>query len=186
MVNDKNITLDGAKNSLIGALLVLSSLPIQFPAYANDDSEQYYQQALKELSQGKTGRAERLLNRVIYFDPKHLVARFELIDIYFGKRRFQEALKLAEDGIKLTPDVSELWLKKGLILRDSGSQAEAQGAYDKAVILAPNDAMVLRRASGFYRFIGDSAKAQALNLQRKQLLDSGDPNIRKKQQGDQG
>ena len=58
----------------------------------------------------------------------------------FRERKYEEALKKAEEMIKLDESKPLSWFSKGLALRDLGRYEEALAAFSKAVELAPEQA----------------------------------------------
>lgn len=157
------------KRGLSLPALMVTGLLFTTPVRADEDPQRYFAQATQALALAQPGKAERLLHRVLHLDPARSQARYRLIDLYFTQQRYDAALRIAENGLNLNPNDPELWVRKGLVLRESGTQAQAQAAYDKAESLAPDNPVILRRASGYYRHIGNLGKSQALNMRRKQL-----------------
>ena len=90
----------------------------------------------------KTG-AVNLLDEFLVYEDRELKEESieaEFRTLLFRERKYEEALKKAEEMIKLDKSKPLSWFSKGLALRDLGRYEEAFAAFSKAVELAPEQA----------------------------------------------
>ncbi len=87
----------------------------------------------------KTG-AVNLLDEFLVYEDRELKEESieaEFRTLLFRERKYEEALKKAEEMIKLDENKPLSWFSKGLALRDFGRHEEAFAAFSKAVELNP-------------------------------------------------
>ncbi|WP_286262990.1 tetratricopeptide repeat protein [Thalassotalea atypica] len=69
--------------------------------------------------------AEKLFEDVLLISPSHLAARKQLAALLYGRQSLQEAINLLANGIKLTPQDSELRIMLAKIYSERGFQQQA-------------------------------------------------------------
>ena len=87
----------------------------------------------------KTG-AVNLLDEFLVYEDRELKEESieaEFRTLLFRERKYEEALKKAEEMIKLDESKPLSWYSKGLALRDLGRNEEALAAFSKAIELDP-------------------------------------------------
>ncbi len=61
-------------------------------------------------------------------------------NVLVGLWRYEEALAVLDEALRLRPDHADAWYNKGLALAELGRHEEALAAYEQALRLRPNDA----------------------------------------------
>src|SRR5207302_345187 len=113
-------------------------------------------------------KAGRLIEAKVVNDPKRLLA---LSGFYLGIERGDEAARLAEQAVKLTPEWAEAHNALGLALHISLRLNEAAAEYKRALELGPNTRGARRGLADLDRATGKFE--EALPLYRDQV--SADP-----------
>ena len=70
---------------------------------------------------------------------KSIEALEEIINYYFEKEKYDEALTFANQLVEFAPYSSDGWMRKGMILNNLFRYNEALQCYDQAISLNPND-----------------------------------------------
>lgn len=78
-----------------------------------------------------------------------------------GQNRFDGALRLVEEALRLAPRSAEAWFRKGEILRDHNDDAGALSAYGQALAIDPNALRVRLARAGVNLKLGEREAALA-------------------------
>jgi serine/threonine protein kinase/Flp pilus assembly protein TadD len=135
-------------------------------------------------AQGQYSRSISVLQRSIEIRPT-LEAYSNLGGAYFALRRFPEATRMYNQGLKIDDRDSLIWGNLGDALYwTAGRRTESAAAYGKAISLAaaklevnPRDATLLAFRSTYYAMVGDKTSAMS-DLQRALELASADADVR--------
>ncbi len=101
-----------------------------------------------------------------------------LAEIEKEKRELKLLKKFAEKmDVLLIEDMKESWKSKGHTLNGLGKYEEAIRAYDKAIMIAPNDADTWYRKGLILKLIGQTEDADAAFEKAKELDLQSDPSI---------
>ncbi len=104
-------------------------------------SPQYQEQLaqyLLELGQGAEAEAEIEARRAIELDGQSAVAHYLLSRALFGRSRFHEALMAARDAAGLDPNSVGYQRHRGYLALRQGELDEADTAFRRAIVLAPD------------------------------------------------
>ena len=86
---------------------------------------------------GDYEQAKHYFLRAIQTNPKHEIARYNLIFVYIRTREYMEALKMADELLKMNPDHNKYQNVKGFILYKMGDYATALRHFRRSLQLAP-------------------------------------------------
>ncbi len=154
-----------------GAVLFLVlALTVSGPSNAAEDStaQIYYEKGVAAKRLGQVRTAERNYLLALRKDARHLASYLAIADLYYVQRRYNDGLKMLEQGIEQLQDV-QLWAHKGMILNSMGKSREAQEAYEQALSYEPENENILERVSGYYHQTGNTLMAETISGQLKEL-----------------
>jgi len=114
-------------------------------------------------------KAERNYLLAIRRDPRLLEAYQGLIRVYLAQKRYEEGVRIADKAIKTNNTNAELWVSKGLLLREAGDIQKSNESYMQAVKRAQNNTAVLRLAEDHFYSVGNQMLAREVGIQRKQI-----------------
>lgn len=154
----------------VTALLVLSALIVLAPlnAAADTTANTYYEEGIAAKRLGKVREAERNYLLALRKDTDHLASYLALADLYYVQHRYNDGIKILEQGIEKLQD-AQLWAHKGMILNQMGNTQEAGVAYERALSIEPENEIILKRVSGYYLQIGNTTRAEAISDQLNEL-----------------
>lgn len=125
------------------------------------------------LDSGEWEEALRLARDVMTTDPTRLFGYLLGIKTLCLRERYDEALSIADAGIRALPHEGQLRLGRALVLRDMGRQPEALAELDIATTLMPGDADVLCQQALVFGSLGDTAQAVTVLTQAIRLEHPG-------------
>ena len=156
----------------------------QVVALVPDSFRGYYNLGAVHVEQGRYPEAIEALERSLAMRPT-ATAYSNLGNAYFYSRRFQEAARAFEQGVKLDEQDYEFWWNLGdAYYWAPGSRTQAIRAYRQAISLAkarlrvnPRDAHVLGVLAVCHAMLGERKRALEY-LQRGLRLAPSDPDLR--------
>ena len=113
------------------------------------DLEPDYVKALRGLAmirtiQRKGDEARALLERAVEIDPLFVDARADLAGVLIDANELEDARREIQAGLAIEPEDPALWYYLGLLLDRERRPADARGALDRALELAPGDPRIAR------------------------------------------
>ncbi len=100
-------------------------------------------------------------------NPADARARYYLGNLYYDRKRHQEAIALWEQSAALDPDFSIVWRNLGIGYFNILEQREkAQQAYERAYELAPTDARLLFERDLLWKRLGTTAATRLAALEK--------------------
>lgn len=109
-----------------------------------------------------TGAAEDLYQAILLQYSDNVEAMIELASIYNDRNSIEKSQKLLDKVVDLTPENSRLWHVKGQLARNQGQLENAIIYFNKANVLDPNNATILRAIASSYIELQNPEKAQVL------------------------
>jgi len=97
----------------------------------SDSVESLYQQAQQALSQGRYAEAERAYERLSELDPGTAEVRANLGLIYFEERKFDQAVPVLRQALKLKPSLVKTQSLLAMSLSELGNFSEALPGLEK-------------------------------------------------------
>jgi tetratricopeptide (TPR) repeat protein len=105
------------------------------------------------------------------YNPRDARALYYLGNLFYDRRRHQEAIRLWERSAKLEPDYSVVWRNLGVgyfnVLRQP---AQARLAYDRAYRADPGDARVLFERDQLWKRLGEQPARRLRELEKHAAL----------------
>lgn len=95
----------------------------------------FYNEGVRALKHGENGVAERMFRFALDLNPDFGHAHVAMARLHMEARRFAEAARELDLGIKVHPKDAELYYHRGTALLAAGRGEEALADYDKAVDL---------------------------------------------------
>ncbi len=122
------------------------------------------------LQQGDTTRAKHVLEQGIqtYDDNEDLIIL--LANLNFEQGQVEESLDLLDRKTSKYPDNHRFPYTKGLILQKTGEYEEAIGAYEKSLVLDPENAIAYAHIATCYYNIGIEIEEHARTLDQNRLV----------------
>jgi tetratricopeptide (TPR) repeat protein len=102
-----------------------------------DDAVAHYNLGVVFAQAGDLERAAHYYGRAISLDPTDPEFRFFLANVRYRQRRFDEALALYGETLRLDPDRVEAHLIRGWLLEQRGDHVAAAAEYRSALARAP-------------------------------------------------
>ena len=116
----------------------------------------YFSLGLALQSLGRLEEAESAYHQVLHFNRHHAKTLVSLSELLSSQKRFEEARDLLEKALmSLPPEAVFLTFTLGALLMRTGQPAAAIAAYDRAVAMAPDDALAHCARSEAYLALGD-------------------------------
>jgi len=106
------------------------------------------------LSKGMEKESVPVLNKIIDLDPENVPARLQLLSYAIKKNDFQEAIKICEPAIEITPDALEFYYYLGLSYYQAERVDDALKVFKKGVTHV-NEKSDKKIVSDFYSMLGD-------------------------------
>lgn len=125
---------------------------------------------------GEFERGVECYNRAIQLDPDDIthhnnraIAFMDWGDSGKDHRKYEEAVRCADLGLKIDPRYYRLWVTKGHCLRKMGRHKDAIRSYEEAVNINPRALPALAGLAMCYNEIGDKETAVKYYLLAKQI-----------------
>lgn len=119
------------------------------------------------LSQGDNKRAEELLTQITREYPQENEAFYDLANYCFRQRRFEDALRNANEALKIDSGYKLAYDLLAYVYLETGDFARAMLAIEKYVALAPDDANAYDSRGDIQMRIG--MRSQAIESYRRAL-----------------
>ncbi len=146
------------------------SLALQLhPDYAT--GHQFYAYYLTAIGDLKNAITER--KRALELDPVNPLLSSALGEAYYQNREFDRAIEHNSRSLELDPSYAIAMVNIGRAYEMKGMHAEAQGAFQKILAVAPNDPAVVALIGHEYASSGDKVKALQTISHLKQLSAHG-------------
>jgi tetratricopeptide (TPR) repeat protein len=108
-----------------------------------------------------------VLESAMRANPKDARAPYYLGNLFYDRRRHEEAIRLWERSAKLDPAYSVVWRNLGIGYFNVRKQpARARAAYDRAFRANPHDARLLYERDQLWRRLGESPQKRLVELER--------------------
>jgi len=91
------------------------------------------------FQQKNTAEAEQSYLKALEIKPSYYAANLNMVDIQMGKNDWKTALKYAQASVKIAPDSSEAYLKRGIILAALGDVQAGINDFTKTTALNPKN-----------------------------------------------
>ncbi len=108
--------------------------------------------------------------------PGDSKARYLLGNLYYDRKRYNDAIRLWEESVKINPHFATAWRNLGIAYYNLAHQSDkAEAAYENACACDPTDARLLYERDQLYKRLGKPAKTrlEAL-LKYPRLIESRD------------
>lgn len=102
------------------------------------DPRVYFAAATLEAKKGNHDKAIEYYRKVIEADPSNVSSRIELARALMKKKNFEEAIKVLEDTVKISPMVADVYYLLGVCYRETGETTKARENLMKALQFAPD------------------------------------------------
>ncbi len=113
----------------------------------------------------------RVLEAAIQANPKDALAPYLLGNLFYDRRRHDEALRCFEKAVKLNPKNAIAWRNLGIgYFNIQKNPAKAKAAYEKAVAAKPTDARLFYERDQLWKRLGDSPVKRLKALEAKKKL----------------
>ena len=164
-----------------GGLVLLAAVTAAGLVRGKREREEYSRlmnQARTLVSLGDAAGAESVLRQAVALKPNVSLGHKDLIALYEGQGRYDEAWTLVRRSLELDPTDWEVCQQAGEIQRARGRCPEAVPYYERAILLNPTDRESVRHLTDCHLRMGSVAKA--IDLLRR-TLDRGpeDPELRR-------
>ena len=125
---------------------------------------------LEYLQQGDTLEAQKVLERGIktYDDNETLILM--LVDLHFTQGNLEKSLEVLDRKSELYPSTYKIPYTKGLILQKTGYYDEAIAAYQEALALEADEAIIYAQIATCYYNIGIEIEENARTLDLNSLV----------------
>lgn len=90
---------------------------------------------MEYLNQGKIPEAIKILNQAVLLDPGDASTSFVLVQTYIHLKRYESAVGILDNIIKMQPDNGEAYYFKGVASGLAGNREEAMEAAKKSVAI---------------------------------------------------
>lgn len=128
----------------------------------NSLADPLYNEGVRMLTRGDSAEAERMFRFALDLDPLHNRAHIAMARIYMERHRFAEAVSEFDQAIPAYPRDAELYYHRANAQLAAGRGEQALADYEKAVELAPKEAIYLAsRGMAWHRVRNDAVKARA-------------------------
>jgi len=101
----------------------------------------FYQDALAELNNGNTGKAEKYFREVTKTHPDLAGAWANLAVIYIKQKRYKKARENIQKALEKNPEMAQALNMAGFLEEQSGNINKAKHYYEKAIIKKPDYAL---------------------------------------------
>ncbi len=105
-----------------------------------DDVATWTKRGMRYLRQGKADEAERCLKQALEADPTFRPAMNNLAGVYFQMERFDEAVVICRDILRVTPDDHQARVHLGLALYQTGDREGAVKEWQEVLRRDPDNA----------------------------------------------
>jgi tetratricopeptide (TPR) repeat protein len=90
---------------------------------------------------GDTPQAVATLRQAILLDPKNSSLYVDFATVAFAHQSFQVGIDVISEGLTLAPNADELYVARGVLYVQLGQYEKAEGDFEKAYELNPNQSM---------------------------------------------
>jgi len=112
-----------------------------------------------------------ILEAAMRANPGDARAAYYLGNLFYDRRRHDEAIGLWEKSAKLDPSYSVVWRNLGIAYFNIAKQShKARAAYDKAFLAKPTDARVLYERDQLWKRLGDPPQNRLRELEKRRAL----------------
>jgi tetratricopeptide (TPR) repeat protein len=117
-----------------------------------------------------------ILQSALRANPRDARAAYYLGNLFYDRRRHEEAIRLWERSVKLDPGYSVVWRNLGIAYFNIARQpAKARAAYDRAFRARPGDARLLYERDQLWKRLGDAPQKRLRELEKyRNLVDQRD------------
>lgn len=131
-----------------------------------ENPDNYLQLAMTYLKAGDTRKAKSYLNKGKGLFPHDYRFPLQLAFVYYREKNFDLARKMAEEALKINPDISDAYYLLGKLASIRGSTTEAADMFVKALASDPYNA-------DLYLELGIIYEKRKLYEQARQLYEKG-------------
>ncbi len=108
-----------------------------------------------------------ILETAIHFNPRDAKASYYLGNLFYDRRRHDEAIRLWENSAKLDPTFSIIWRNLGIGYFNICQQpAKAQAAYERAFKANSSDARLLYERDQLWKRLGENPAKRLLEFEK--------------------
>jgi tetratricopeptide (TPR) repeat protein len=112
-----------------------------------------------------------VLQRALERNPRDARAAYYLGNLFYDRRRYDEAIALWEKSARVAPDFPITWRNLGIAYFNvQNAPAKARRAYGRAVNANPADARLLHERDQLWKRLGVSASARLREFERRREL----------------
>lgn len=112
-----------------------------------------------------------ILQSALRFNPKDAAALYYLGNLYYDKRRHEDAIKSWEASAKIDPSYSVVWRNLGIgYFNVCKNPEKARAAYDKAFHLNPDDARVFFERDQLWKRLGYAPDSRLHEIEKHRML----------------
>jgi tetratricopeptide (TPR) repeat protein len=112
-----------------------------------------------------------ILQSALRANPKDASALYYLGNLYYDKRRHEDALQCWEASAKIDPGYSVVWRNLGIGYFNVRKQPQkARAAYDKALRANPSDSRVLYERDQLWKRLGESPQKRLREIEKHRTL----------------
>jgi tetratricopeptide (TPR) repeat protein len=112
-----------------------------------------------------------ILEAAMRANPRDARAPYYLGNLFYDRRRHDEAIQLWERSARLNPDFSVVWRNLGIGYFNIRNQpAKARAAYDRAIKANPADARLLYERDQLWKRLGETPAHRLRELERRRDL----------------
>jgi len=118
------------------------------------------------------------LEEALEIEPDFAEAQSLLAQIYLNGivrsvwspgEKLERVRDLVEDAVELRPDLSDVYMAKGLLHRTDFERDKAEEAYRHAILLSPGEATIYSSLSSLFTEMGRNEEALEMNIHAAQL-----------------
>lgn len=133
-------------------------------------ADEYYNEGIEYLKQGRNKEAVNSLEKVIELKPDFVAAYINLGSAYRAIDEFQKAIAACEKAIELRPEIPDPYLTLGSAYFVLGQTQKAIAACEKAIELQPDFASAYLGLGHIYLSLAQFQKAKDYFLRAKELF----------------
>jgi tetratricopeptide (TPR) repeat protein len=112
-----------------------------------------------------------ILEAVLRANPSDARAAYYLGNLFYDRRRHEEAIQLWEKSAKLDPAYSVVWRNLGMAYFNIARKpSKARAAYDKAFAAKPTDARLLYERDQLWKRLGETPGRRLHELEKNRIL----------------
>jgi tetratricopeptide (TPR) repeat protein len=130
-------------------------------------ADPFYNEGVRALTRGDSVEAERMFRFALDLDPLHSRAHIAMARLYMERHQFAEAAREFDEAIPAHPRDAELYYHRGNVRFAAGMGEDALADYEKAVELAPKEAIYLAaRGMAYHRVRKDVRRRWPISPRR--------------------